>query len=89
MRTKLSKAYNMRYHCIKDRILKKQFQLRWDKGSNNLADCFTKNHPPVNHMSMLPLYLQANAMLEGEDVLISRRLTADRWTITYLQHMMV
>ena len=35
MRAKLSKAYYMRYHWIKDRILKKQFQLRWDKGSNN------------------------------------------------------
>ena len=38
MRAKLSKAYNMRYHWIKDRVLKKQFQIRWDKGSNNLAD---------------------------------------------------
>ena len=28
MRAKLSKAYDMRYHWIKDRVLKKQFQLR-------------------------------------------------------------
>ena len=38
MRAKLSKAYDIRYHWIKYRILKKKFQLRWDKGSNNLAD---------------------------------------------------
>ena len=38
MRAKLSKAYDMSYHWIKERILKKQFQLRWDKVSNNLAD---------------------------------------------------
>ena len=68
MRAKLSKAYDMRYHWIKDRILKKQFQLCWDKGSNNLADYFTKHHPPAHHMSMRPLYLQANATLEGEGV---------------------
>ena len=88
MRTKLSKTYDMRYHWIKDRILKKQFQLRWDKGSNNLADYFTKHHLPAHHMSMRPLYLQANATLEGEGVLISRRLTANRSTITSLQHIM-
>ena len=37
---KLSKAYDMRYHWIKDRIRRKQFQLLWDKGITNLADYF-------------------------------------------------
>ena len=81
MRAKLSKSYDMRYHWIKDRILKEQFQLCWDKGSNNLADYFTKHHPPAHHMRMRPLYLQANATLEGKGVLISRRLTTNRSTI--------
>ena len=66
MRAKLSKAYNMRYHWIKDHILKKQFQLRWDEGINNLADYFTKLHPPAHHMGMRPLYLQANATLQSQ-----------------------
>ena len=46
MRAKPSEAYDMRYHWIKDRVLKKKFQLRWDKGINNLADYFTKHHRP-------------------------------------------
>ena len=66
MRAKLSKAYYMRYHWIKDCVLKKQFQLRWDKGSNNLADYFMKHHPPAHHMRMRTLYLQANATLQSQ-----------------------
>ena len=66
MQAKISKAYNIRYHCIKDRILKKQFQLRWDKDINNLADYFTKQHPPAHHMRMRALYLQANDTLQSQ-----------------------
>ena len=66
MRAKLSKAYDMHYHWINNRILKKQFQLRWDKGSNNLTNYFTKHHLPAHHMSMRPLYLQANTTLQSQ-----------------------
>ena len=65
-RSKLLKSYDIHYHWIKDHILKKQFQLRWDKGSNNLADYFTKHHPPAHNMRMRPLYLQANATLQSQ-----------------------
>ena len=66
MRSKLLKAYDMHCNWIKDRVLKKQFQLRWDKGRNNLADYFTKHHPPAHHMRIRTLYLQANATLQSQ-----------------------
>ena len=59
MRAKLSKAYDMRYNWMKDRIQQKQFQLLWDKGERNLADYFTKHHPPSHHCITRRIYLQA------------------------------
>lgn len=62
MRAKLSKAFDMRYYWVKDRIRQKQFDIRWDKGSTNLADYFTKHHAPAHHIKMRRLYLQATGL---------------------------
>ena len=57
MRSKLSKAFDMRFHWIKDRIQQKQFQLIWRKGATNMADYFSKHHPPWHHKNMRYKYL--------------------------------
>ena len=57
MRPKLSKAFDMRYHWIKDRIQQKQFQLIWRKGKVNMADYFSKHHPPWHHKIMRYKYV--------------------------------
>ena len=57
MRPKLSKAFDMRYHWIKDRIQQKQFQLIWRKGKINMADYFSKHHPPWHHKIMRYKYI--------------------------------
>ena len=44
---KRSKAFDMRYHWLKDRIEQLQFNLYWGKGKLNRADYFTKHHPPI------------------------------------------
>jgi len=36
----------------------KQFQIYWKKGSDNLADYFTKHHPASHHQRMRSRYLQ-------------------------------
>jgi hypothetical protein len=57
MRQKLSKAFDMRFYWVKDRIKQNQFQLIWRKGSTNMADYFTKHHPPWHHKQMRYQYL--------------------------------
>ena len=67
-RQKLSKAFDMRYYWIKDRIKKKQFKLTWRPGVDNMADYFSKHHPPWYHKKMRYKYLQKNRKAhEDED----------------------
>ena len=42
---KRSRAMDMRFHWVRDRIRQGQFALSWLPGSVNLADYFTKVHP--------------------------------------------
>jgi hypothetical protein len=58
VRMKRSKAFDMRYHWLKDRIQRLQFNLYWAPGKLNKADYFTKHHPPSHHRLMRYLYLQ-------------------------------
>jgi hypothetical protein len=42
---KRSKAINMRFHWIRDRVKEGHFDLIWMSGQDNIADFFTKNLP--------------------------------------------
>ena len=53
-----SKAIDMRFYWIRDRVAQKQFVIHWQRGATNLADYFTKHHPPSHHQRMRPKYLQ-------------------------------
>jgi len=54
---KRSKAFDMHYHWIKDRIAQGQFNLFWASGKQNCGDYFTKHHTLAHHLLMHPLYL--------------------------------
>ena len=58
VRMKKSKAFDMRYHWLKDRIAQGQFNLYWSPGKTNTADYFSKHHPPAHHKLMHYTYLQ-------------------------------
>ena len=58
MRQKLSKAFDMRFYWVRDRIKQGQFNLIWRKGVLNMADYFTKHHPAWHHRNMRFKYLQ-------------------------------
>lgn len=58
VRMKRSKAFDMRYHWLKDRINRLQFNLYWAPGRLNDSDYFTKHHPPSHHRLMRYRYLQ-------------------------------
>ena len=46
---KRSKSWDMRYHWLRDRMTRNQFNVYWEKGTNNNADYFTKHHPINYH----------------------------------------
>lgn len=52
-----SKAIDMRYYWIRDRVGQKQFKVIWRPGIENLADYFTKHHSPAHHIKMRKIYL--------------------------------
>jgi hypothetical protein len=54
---------DMRYHWLTDRILKKQFEIYWRPGRENLGDYHTKHHSEQHHKYMRGLILhQANSL---------------------------
>jgi hypothetical protein len=57
VKQKRSKAFDMRFYWLKDRIQQKQFQVYWKPGNQNLADYVTKHHPPAHHKIMRTKYL--------------------------------
>jgi hypothetical protein len=52
-----SKATDMRFYWIKDRAKQGQFFVHWRRGTDNLADYFTKRHSPAHHRAMRSRYL--------------------------------
>ena len=52
-----SRAFDMRYFWIRDRVKQGQFRLYWRPGVLNLADYFTKHHPTSHHRKMRTIYL--------------------------------
>jgi hypothetical protein len=56
-----SKAMDMRYYWLQDREAQGQFKISWDKGSENLADYFTKHFSAKHHQLMRTLYLHVPA----------------------------
>jgi len=52
VKSKRSKAFDMRYHWVGDRVRQGQFDVYWREGGHNLADYFTKDHPASHHKAM-------------------------------------
>jgi hypothetical protein len=52
VKAKRSKAIDMRYHWVRDRIRNGQFVVTWIKGADNLADFFTKALPVHRHQAI-------------------------------------
>jgi hypothetical protein len=52
-----SKAIDMRFYWIRDRIKQGQFIIHWRAGKDNLAYYFTKHHSPAHHKLIRSRYL--------------------------------
>lgn len=57
VKQKRSKAIDMRFYWLCDRVSQKQFQVRWAPGITNLGDYFTKHHPATHHQASRHTYL--------------------------------
>jgi len=54
---KRTKAMDMRFHWLRDCEAQGQFKIYWRPGKNNLADYFTKHHPPLHHVNVRSEFL--------------------------------
>jgi hypothetical protein len=60
---KRSKAMDMRYHWLTDRVRQEQFYVYWRPGCENLGDYHTKHHSAQHHNNMRGLILnQPNSL---------------------------
>jgi hypothetical protein len=57
VKQKRSKAMDMRFYWLRDRVSQQQFRVCWKKGALNLADYFTKHHPASHHQQIRSVYL--------------------------------
>jgi hypothetical protein len=57
IKQKRSKAMDMRYHWLTDRVHQKQFDVYWRPGHENLTDYHTKHHSSQHHKYMRGLIL--------------------------------
>jgi hypothetical protein len=59
-----SKAIDMRYHWIRDRVDQGHFTVTWRPGKTNLADFFTKAHPAKHHREVRHLFVKTREAIK-------------------------
>ena len=52
-----SKAIDMRFYWVQDRVEQGQFHIFWAPGAENMGDYYTKHHPIYHHQQMRPQIL--------------------------------
>ena len=57
VKQKRSKAIDMRFYWIRDRVRQGQFKIYRSKGATNRADYFSKHHPASHHQAIRSTYL--------------------------------
>ena len=68
-----SKAIDMRFYWVRDRVDQGHFNVYWKPGKTNLADYFTKHHTATHHKLMRPIYLhQAHYLTAIQDIFRNR-----------------
>jgi hypothetical protein len=60
IKQKRTKAMDMRFYWIKDRVKQGQFRIYWGPGFQNLADYFTKHHSSAHHKRIRDVYIHAD-----------------------------
>jgi len=74
-----SKAIDMRFYWIRDRVANNEFLIYWRKGSENDADYHSKHHATKHHINMRPNYFATSAQVGGRGCVDSGRLSVNRF----------
>jgi hypothetical protein len=64
IKQKISKAMDMIYHLLTDRVRQKQFDVYWRPGRENLGNYHTKHHSAQHHKDMRGLILNQATSLQ-------------------------
>ena len=56
LKQRRSKSMDMRFYWVQDRVKQGHFNVHWRRGSDNLADYFSKHHSPSHHRLMRSRY---------------------------------
>jgi hypothetical protein len=87
LRQKHSKAFDMRYWWVRDRIKQRQFNLIWEPGKTNRADYFTKHFPPKHHQEQRKIYLHSKSNPQAANVTTQLRPRGCVTTSTVIQRL--
>jgi hypothetical protein len=84
---KCTKAMDMRFHWLQDRESQDQLNIHWWPGKTNLADYFTKHHPPNHHTNVRAEFLtKVQYLAEArQKQLVNRQTTTPQTQIAKLQ----
>ena len=56
IKKKRSKAFDMRFEWLIDRIRQNQFKVKWGPGKTRISDYFTKRYPGSYHKTVRPIF---------------------------------
>jgi hypothetical protein len=71
---KHTKANDMRFHWLHDQEAQGKFKNYWQPGRTNLADYFTKHHPPTHHVNVRAEFLtRVKDLAEARHMKIKRQ----------------
>ena len=60
IKQKKSKAIDMRFYWVRDRVEAGQFEVYWGPGKHNLSDYYTKHQPPRHIRKIHPIYIHTS-----------------------------
>ena len=69
IKAKRTKAIDMRFYWLIDRMKQNQFTVYWKPGVTNLGDYHTKHHPPQHHRQMRPIIFNSAYYSQEIDIL--------------------
>ena len=76
IKIKRTKAIDMRYHWVVDRRKQGQFSIFLKPAGENLADYYTKHHPPTHHRHMRQIILNDQERLKTSSSMPATQIAA-------------
>jgi hypothetical protein len=85
IKQKRSKAIDMRFYWVRDRVRDGQFIIYWKKGAENKADYFTKHFAPSHHRKHRSTYLHTDDEVQDDEVQVIQEQKIEKKQINHLR----